>query len=129
MADEIHVFTFTIPANTPITAPVSMPLSMPPRNVTEVDVKVPPGPRGLMGFALGAAGVAVIPAIQPGWKVTDNEAIVWPLSNYIDSGGWEVFGYNLGQYAHSIQITFHCLVPQLTGSSSTQLASLTDINS
>lgn len=111
MASEIHQFAFQVPAGTLQSAPVSQQLTMPPRTVTQLKVKVPPGPRGLMGFNVGAAGVAIIPAIPGSFIVTDNEQIDWPLENYLDSGGWQVFGYNTGQYAHTIYLTFYCIVP------------------
>jgi len=102
---------------------------MPPREVTQVNVKVPPGPRGLMGFKLGAAGTAVIPAISGSWVVTDNEQIQWPLDNYIDSGAWQAFGYNLGQYAHTIYFTFYCTVPGLAVAATSPIIDLSTLNS
>jgi hypothetical protein len=126
MADEIHQFAFSIPAGTPIATPVTQNLTMPPRTVVQINVKVPPGPHGLMGFKVGAAGIAVIPAIAGSWIVTDNEPIVWPLSNYINSGAWQVFGYNLGRYAHTVYLTFHCLVP---GSPSGSIPTVLDATS
>lgn len=129
MASEIHQFAFTIPAGTPIAVPVSQQLAMPPRTVTQLKVKVPPGARGQMGFRVGAAGVAIIPAIPGSWIVTDNEPIDWPLHNYIDSGGWQVFGYNTGQYPHSIYLTFYCDVPGLGPTPAPPLIDLATLNS
>jgi hypothetical protein len=111
MADEIHAFQFTIPAGTAIATPVTQQLTMPQRVVTAVEVKVPPGPRGLMGFRLGSTGNQLIPAIVGAWLVTDDYDQVWNLTNQIDSGSWEAFGYNIGQYPHSVYFTFYCEVP------------------
>lgn len=111
MASEIHEFAFQIPAGTAIATPATMALAMPQRVVQQINIKVPPGPRGNVGFQVGSTGVQVIPAIPGQWKVTDNQEIEWPLENYINSGSWEAFGYNLGQFPHTIYFTFLCAVP------------------
>jgi hypothetical protein len=121
MASELHQFAFTIPAGTTIAVPATQQLTMPPRQVTQLNVKVPPGPRGLMGFAIGASGQAIIPAIPGSWIVTDNHLYEWPLENYIDSGAWEAFGYNLGNFPHTIYLTFYCVVPGIAAGPSVQV--------
>lgn len=112
MAVEIRRFTFTIPAGTLKTALKTQVVTFPPRVVTQINIRVPPGPAGQMGFSIGSSGNPVIP-IDPGtFVVTDNERIEWPLERFWDSGSWEFFGYNLGQYDHSVYIEFLCdLVP------------------
>src|SRR5487761_287165 len=81
-------------------------LVMPPRIVVEIDIKVPPGPRGEMGFALWASGLTVIPEQASTWIVADDEEISWPLQDQIDSGGWQLAAYNLGQYDHTVYLRF-----------------------
>jgi hypothetical protein len=127
VASEIHAFGLVIPANTAIVTPVAQNFTMPQRVVMAIEVKVPPGPRGLVGFQLGSTGTAVIPAIPGTWVVTDDENILWPLENYIDSGSWQGFGYNLGQYTHTIQFRFLCQVPGITGPPTTALIDLSTL--
>ncbi|HVD03185.1 MAG TPA: hypothetical protein VNF75_03495 [Candidatus Dormibacteraeota bacterium] len=105
-ASEIRSFEVTIPAGTSQAGPQVTDLVMPPRVVVQIDIKVPAGARGQMGFALWASGLTVIPE-QPGqFIVTDDEQISWPLQDQIDSGGWQLAGYNLGQYDHVVYVRF-----------------------
>lgn len=115
MASEIRQFQVTIPHGTQVAANWTQPLTFPPRIVERITVLVPPGPRGMMGFAIGAAGVPVLPVNQGAWIVTDDDKIDWPLEDQIDSGAWQLFGYNTGAYDHTIYLTFQ-LRPVVTGS-------------
>lgn len=106
MAQEIREFAVRIPAGTAKATPLVTSISFPSRNVTAVSWRVPPGPSGLMGWALTSAGTPVIP-IQPGtYIVTDNQADTWELSGYLDSGNWQLTGYNTGLYDHTVYLTF-----------------------
>lgn len=110
MAREIRSFAVTIPANTPIANNFTADLSFPPRIVEEIEVEVPPGPRGEVGFSIGSSGVPIIP-FQPGvFIITDNEIIHWPVQDQHDSGSWTFFGYNTGSFPHTLYVRF-LLVP------------------
>jgi hypothetical protein len=113
MAREIRRFEFTIPAGTSKATPVNQQVSFPPRIVAQINIRIPPGPAGTMGFSVGSSGNPVIP-IEPGeYMVTDNQAMEWPLVDFWDSGSWEFFGYNTGQFDHTVYFTFLCdLVPE-----------------
>ena len=112
MAREIRRFEFTIPAGTTKAAPFTQQQSFPPRIVSQINVRVPPGPAGQMGFQVGSSGNPVIPREDGVWMVTDDELMEWPLVDFWDSGSWEFFGYNLGQFDHTVYFTFLCdLVP------------------
>lgn len=106
MSREIREFQFTIPAGTALATPVTQAISFPTRIVDRIEITVPPGPFGFMGFSIGAAGVPIIPANPGGWIVTNDEKISWDLNGYIDSGAWQVNGYNTGQYNHTIYLRF-----------------------
>jgi hypothetical protein len=106
MAVQLYTFDVVVaPGSTPA-APVATNLSMPPLLIAGLEVIVPSGPRGLVGFALGAAGQPVIPFQAGHYIVTDNEKIEWPLEGQIDSGGWQIFAYNLGQFLHTLYVRF-----------------------
>ena len=124
MARELRTFQFTIPAGTAKAAPFTQQLSFPPRIVVEIDIRVPPGPAGTMGLAIGSSGNPVIP-IEPGtWIVADDEYIRWPIHDFWDSGSWELFGYNLGQFDHTVYLTFLCdLVPSASSTPSAPIPS------
>lgn len=106
MAEEIYEFQVATPAGTPQATPLVTQLPMPPRLVSQVEIRVPPGPRGELGFALGAAGQPVIPRAAGTFVVTDDERIVWPLEGQIDSGAWECFTFNTGAFAHTVYLRF-----------------------
>ena len=111
MAQEIREFAVTVPAGTLKTAPLVTPITFPSRTVTSITWRVPPGPSGLMGWALTSAGTPVIP-IQPGtYIVTDNQADTWYLDGYLDSGNWSVTAYNTGLYPHTVYLTFLLDIP------------------
>lgn len=102
MAREVWSFQVSIPAGTPQITPVRISTTIPIRRPEVLQVIVPPGPAGSMGFAITMGGVNVIP-VQPGaFLVTDNERIEWPLTDLPTSGAWQVSGYNTGNFAHSI---------------------------
>lgn len=111
MAQEIREFAVLIPHGTAKSAPLVANISFPQREVIAVSWRVPPGPSGLMGWALTSAGTPVIP-IQPGtYVVTDNQAATWNLEGYLDSGNWQLTGYNTGLYDHTVYLTFLLNLP------------------
>lgn len=112
---EVRSFVATCPINTPIAVPVVVPLPMPPRSVTKIRVRIPPGPNGSMGFALGSSGGTLIPAGAGNWIVGDNETYEFTQDGGITSGAWEVHMYNLGLFPHSIYITFDVELPTVGG--------------
>lgn len=108
MAIEIRDFTVTIPAGTAVSAGFTAPLLMPARVVTEIHIRVPPGPRGEVGFALGSGGLPIVPYGAGNWIVTDNEDLIYPLDDTITSGAWQLLGYNTGSFPHTLRIYFYC---------------------
>lgn len=104
MAQELRTFQVTTPAGTLQAAPQVTPLTVPPRIVREVEFLVPPGPNGVLGFALGAAGQIVVPYNPNSWIVASDETVKFPLDDQIDSGAWQFFSYNIGTYAHTVYI-------------------------
>jgi hypothetical protein len=112
MAQEVRRFAVTIPASTAKSANFTADLSFPNRIVRELELRIPPGPRGEVGFAIGAAGQAVIPYQAGQFIVTDDEEIRWPLDGYWDSGSWTMFAYNTGRFPHTLEVRFLVDVPQ-----------------
>lgn len=106
MAREIRAFTLAIPPGTTANSPLVMDTPMPERRVDELQIIVPPGPSGLVGFAVLYAGVRVIPYLSDQWIITAGESINWPLEDQPTSGDWSVAGYNTGSQTHSIYFRF-----------------------
>jgi hypothetical protein len=115
MAIEIRDFTVTVPAGTPIATPQTSDISFPPRTVTQVNIRVPPGPRGELGFALATGGVNILPYGTGTWIVTDDEDLIYTLENTIESGAWQLIAYNTGDFDHSVRVYFFCDLPPGVG--------------
>lgn len=111
--DELRHYTAVIPAGTTPLVPAVFDFPMPARIARAVQIIVPPGPSGLVGFALTQARVRVIPYGSDPWVITDNERIEWPLTNYNDAGSWGLLGYNTGAQAHTVYVRFLLDVPGL----------------
>lgn len=107
MATEYRQFSVTIPPGTAQTAGFTADLSFPSRIVTQINVRIPPGPRGEVGIGIGNSGVITIPFGNSSYIVTDDEDLQFPLDQAVESGAWTFFGYNTGQYQHTIKITFY----------------------
>lgn len=106
MSSEVYTFQVTIPPGTPQLTPFRQQLTMPVRKIDTIEVVVPPGPSGLMGFAITMGGINVMP-IQPNqYLVTDDQKISWPLANLPTSGAWELSGYNTDVWPHAVYVWF-----------------------
>lgn len=112
-ATEIRSFTVSCPAGTAIAAPQTTNLVMPVRVVDHIRIRIPPGPNGVMGFAIGAAAVPIFPVGAGNWIVASDEVIDWEPRNQIDSGAWQVQMYNTGIYPHAILLQFTVHLPDL----------------
>jgi hypothetical protein len=110
MPTETRYYTPKIPAGTLVTAPAVITLDMPARIVTGLRWRVPPGPFGLMGWALASAGIPIVPFNTGGWIIADDEWDDIPLDTGITSGAWQLMGYNNGANDHTIYLTFHCRI-------------------
>lgn len=106
MASEVWEFTVTIPAGTSATAYQVTNLPMPPRDIQTIEWRIPPGPRGLVGFALGAAGQPTIPYGYGQWIIGDDDRGSWTVTRQIESGAWQCFAYNTGSFPHTIYLRF-----------------------
>lgn len=107
MAAEVHQFTATIPALTPKATPVvvKMPLNL--FEIESIDLEVPPGPAGQMGFYLALSGQQWLPYEAGEFLVWDDRFDTWYLTEQPTSYGWEVHGYNTDTYDHSVVVRFH----------------------
>ncbi len=104
MAREVYAFQVTIPAGTAKILPYRQKTTLPVRKVDTLEIVIPPGPSGLMGFAITMSTVAVLPIVAGTYVVTDDEHISWPLSDLPTSGDWQVSGYNTDTYDHTIYL-------------------------
>ena len=106
MTSELRSYAVTIPSGTLASAPYTATLAMPSRIVTAVRWRVPPGPRGSVGWALSVSGGHVIPWGDTNWIVADDESDTVPMTNAPESGDWSLTGYNTGLLPHTVYLQF-----------------------
>ncbi len=106
MADRVERFTVTVPAGTTQAAPQVSTLDMLPGVVTTIEIDVPPGPSGLVGFAIFHSGVQVIPFKLGTFLVFDDVHKAWNLSNFPTGDKWSVRAYNTDVDSHQLMFTF-----------------------
>lgn len=111
MALRVYQFTVTIPAGTLKTAPQTTSLDIDGWDLETLDLEVPPGPAGLMGFYVANNGVQWIPQGAGEWLVWDDVSKSWPLIEQPNASGWEIVGYNLGDYDHDVIVRMHVNLP------------------
>lgn len=112
-AEDIFSFAVTIPHGTLAASPIVSAMPIGVRVVDHIDIRVPPGPRGLMGFRIMTGGQVVIPSNETSWIIADDESMPWDVTGFIDSGAWSLQGYNTGTNDHTVYIRFLTRLPPL----------------
>lgn len=107
MATRIEPFEVSIPPFTLIGSFQRTDLTFQDGRVDRVEILIPPGPSGLVGFRLAHSGQSVIPYTGERWFVADNVHLDWPLENFPTGGAWELWAYNVDIYAHTLRVWFH----------------------
>lgn len=108
MAREVYRFSVTVPHGTLQSAPQVTQLPMPVREVRSVEVTVPPGPHGLVGFQFTSGSGLVLPVNAGQFIVMDGRTRRWDLNDYMTSGAWALTAYNTGTNDHTLEIAFEC---------------------
>lgn len=116
MAIRVLPFAVTIPAGTPETAPATVPIDLDGWVVQRLDLDVPAGPAGLMGFQIYNNGVPWIPYGPGEWIIWDDAKDSYYLEDQPTASGWAVVGYNTGTYDHQVTVRFH-VVPVVAADS------------
>ena len=108
MSAEIHQYTATVPANTPKTALYTYSIPITNYIIESVDLEVPPGPAGLMGFYLARSGVSWIPYEADEFLVWDDRFDSWSLDAQPTGLGWQIVAYNDDAvFSHDVVVRFH----------------------
>lgn len=111
MSLEVRAFTLVVPAGTTAAAPFVLDCTFPARQVDSITWRVPPGPRGVMGWQIQNSGLRILPTAPDAWIVTDDEKDTWDLEDAITSGSWQLAGYNTGANNHSVYVRFNVSLP------------------
>ena len=112
MADEVRIYPVLIPKGTLASAPQVTALPMPQRLVQRIQILVPPGPGGMVGFQLAAGGQSIVPYNDASWIVTNNEVIDWPLEGMPEAGSWQLHAYNIGRFDHTLTVRMLLGLPE-----------------
>lgn len=104
MAERIEIKTITTPAGTALASPLVTALDWREGHPVQVEIRVPPGPSGLVGVQFAHSGQVIIPHDDTEWLITDNEPVIWPLDGYPYNAKWTVRTYNTDVYDHTVQI-------------------------
>lgn len=113
MATSVIALSGTVPAGTPKTSLAVVDLAVGTNLIDTIRWRVPPGPRGNLGWYLSMGGVQVLPDVAGEFIVADDEFDEWSISGLPDSGAWQLTGYNTGSYDHSVYFQFHVTPVQL----------------
>lgn len=107
MADRIETPVVTVSAGTAIATPQTTVLTLRDAVLERIEVVIPPGPSGLMGFVFLHSGQQVIPFQTGQWIIADNDKLSWDVENFPTGSKWSVRAYNTDVYAHSIYLRLH----------------------
>jgi len=118
VAQRIEIKTITVPAGTALASPQVTALNFSQGHVIQLELRIPPGPSGLLGIQLAHSGQPIIPHDASEWLITDDEAVIWPLEGYPTPQAWTVRAYNTDVYNHTFQVRmlFNEIGPQLISS-------------
>ena len=95
-------FTVTVPAGTQINAPAAFPLAIGDSWVYSIEVEVPKGSGGAMGFNIAYAGTQIIPWSTPvTWLVVENYRNTFQVDAEMGNG-LVLKAYNTGYWNHQI---------------------------
>lgn len=107
MAVYVIPFTVVIPAGTTAAEPYTQELALDNWSIERIDLEVPSGPAGLMGFQVYNNGVPWIPYGADEWLVWDNVKEFYYMTDQPTGSGWAIAGYNTGFYDHSVTTRWH----------------------
>lgn len=116
MAAEVRHFAVTVAKGSTPAAPQETNIRFPDRVVVRIEVDVPPGPKGQVGFYIASSGAQLVPFTEtpPLYVVADDRPLAWDLHDQPTSGDWQLIAYNIGNYPHTLRVTF---LLNLTGKS------------
>lgn len=82
-----------------------------PLVVDVIEILVPDGNNGLLTFYLLNAGQQVIPVVSGEVIQANAETLKWPVTQFLDSGSWQIHGNNIGSFSHTLYVRFLCHIP------------------
>lgn len=106
VASRFYPFNLVLPAGVLVTAPVTTKVPLEDILLRRVDVRIPPGPRGSVGFYILLQGTPIVPwGNPPVWIIGDDEPLSFPV-NTEDNGGVSIVAFNIGAFVHTLYFRF-----------------------
>jgi hypothetical protein len=102
--DRLYQLAALIPAGTPVSAPVTIPWPLEDNQLLSIDIMVPDGPSGTVGFQVSQAQQQIVPWGNSGYLITNDEKIKYEYDDQITSTGLALIGYNTDIYPHTIYL-------------------------
>jgi hypothetical protein len=112
VANRIAVFDVTCPAGTTKTAAQVTSIPWTDGVVTRIEVSIPPGPSGLVGFQILYGPQQIIPDNAGAFIVADDVHLGWGVEGFPTGSAWRVKIYNTGKYDHTLEFRF--LINEIT---------------
>ena len=105
MSDLLYTWQLLVTAGTPSATPATTSLLVPASVVEVIEIMVPPGPHGTLGWQLWYGGGQLFPYNAGTWLVADDDTIKYVPAISYDGGAWSLKAYNSGTYDHTLYIT------------------------
>lgn len=81
-------------------------LTFSPGVVTEIEIVIPNGHMGATGIAIAQAHQIVVPYTGELYIIGNDDRLTWQFQDFLNSGSWSAFTYNLGRYSHAWYLRF-----------------------
>lgn len=107
MASRVELFDVTVTAGTPRTAPAVTATAFDDATVDVIEVLVPIGCNGLVGFQLRHSNAGIFPREDDRWIIANGETVRWDSQVPIDSGTWAIRAYNEGIHNHTLYVRMY----------------------
>lgn len=103
---QVQHFAPTIPAGTLPSSLYRLNMQLGHFQVDWIELEIPPENGGNVGFYLASSNQQIIP-YQPGTFIVSGGGFRhWDLADHPTSGDWQFYGYNVGAFPHTINVTF-----------------------
>lgn len=115
---QVRQFAVTVNPGTAIASAVRTALTFDDGWVVRwVEVEVPPGPKGVLGFHVDSSKTQLLPYWGGGpntWFVWNDKQVRYDMEGLPDTGDWSVVAYNLGNNPHTFWVRFGIWQPPTT---------------
>ena len=108
-ASRVEVFDVLAPAGTLKAAPLEVPTRWAAGELISVDVRIPDGCAGLVGFQILYAHAQAIPNTPGAWIIGNDEVFVADVTGHLNGGQWALNVYNFDRFDHSLHVRYHVL--------------------